>query len=341
MIDPLIHFLALMGLLVVAGLMPHRFRPLAATVAGLAFLGTFAPTSALFIVACVLEAWLICILVDRRPRSDSWRKYLAYALLPNIFFVDFHSLLLGHYIQTIGISFSVIRIFMTAKQLVSSRTDMRKEYLRWLAVSGFYLPAIIVGPVFSGLDIRKQALSGNQVPGRISRTYRHLFTGLVLAVLVSPFFGGIIASGFPHMVSAFLMLFAAFWGQSLIAENSSRLLGYRLPQNFHKPWLASDIRDFWRRWHVSMAQFIMQYLYLPLTLRGVSPRHATIAAFLFMGLWHEVAPGYLIWGLGHGLLMAYWPQSTSSRSAWFKRGERAVTLISVICLSFIANHAFR
>jgi len=340
MIDPLTHVIALLMTLVVSGPVAHRYRPFLAAGAGFVFLTLFAPTASLFLLFSIAEVWCICRLVDKRPRNDNWRKYAPYLLLLNLFFVDFHALLLGWYVQTVGISFALIRLFMTAKQLVSSRKDLRSEYGRWLFTATFYLPAIIIGPIFSGLDLRKQALAGEQPLKRVSRTYRHLFSGLVLAVLVAPYFGDMIVYGLAALLPPFLMLFAAFWGQSLIAENSSRLMGYRLPQNFNKPWLASDIRDFWRRWHVSMAQFIMQYIYLPLTLRGVSPRKATVAAFLFMGLWHKVAPGYLLWGLGHGLLMALWPPASADRPRWFNWVERTVTLIAVICLSYVANYAF-
>lgn len=341
MIDPLTHVIALLITIVITGITPHRHRPIVIAFSGIIFLTFFAPAATMFLFLSIAEAWLICVLVDRRPRSDNWRKYGPYLLLLNLFFVDFHSLLLGDYIQTVGVSFSLIRLFMTAKQLVSSRKDMRTEYGRWLVTATFYLPAIIIGPIFSGLDLRKQALEGEKPLKRISRTYRHMIGGLVLAVLVAPFFGDMIAPYQPSLLPRFLMLFAAFWGQSLIAENASRLMGYTIPQNFNKPWLASDIRDFWRRWHVSMAQFIMQYIYLPLTLRGVSPRKATTAAFLFMGLWHEVAPGYLLWGLGHGILMAYWPVPSADRPRWFPWAERTITFISVIVLSYVANQAFR
>ena len=91
---------------------------------------------------------------------------------------------------------------------------------------------------------------------------------------------------------------------------------------------------------MSMSGFIMQYIFLPLTLKKVNPKMATIAAFVFMGLWHNVGIGYFIWGLSHGVLMAYWPEQPDNPSKLRIYLERAITIILVIILSYIANYAF-
>jgi D-alanyl-lipoteichoic acid acyltransferase DltB (MBOAT superfamily) len=127
----------------------------------------------------------------------------------------------------------------------------------------------------------------------------------------------------------------------LIAESGAALAGFEVPQNFNRPWLAVDIRDFWNRWHISMAKFVTQYIFLPLNLRGFSPRFATAASFVFMGLWHEVRIGYIIWGVAHGLLMAYAPKSANIASPALKRLNRLATLVSVVVLSYVANYAFK
>ena len=317
---------------------------------GALILGVYAPGALVFVGTVVLEAFILHLILYRLPRSNAWRKYGAYLLLLNLLFVDFQQLMLGFYVDTVGVSFSIIRIFMTAKQFLASRKDLPNEHYEWLFVSAYYLPAIMVGPIFSGMDLRKQALSSAKILGETSFLYRNLLAGLVLAALVAPFFefsANYVVSHSPNeplkgigIIPLFLMLFAAFWGQSLIAEMSSRIMGYSIPANFNKPWLATDIKDFWKRWHISMAQFVMQYIYLPLTIKGISPKIATISAFVFMGLWHEIAVGYLIWGVSHGLLMAYWPVAKESRSYWRRQIERGVTLCIVVVLSYVANYTY-
>lgn len=311
---------------------------------GALFLCVYAPTSSIFIAFVCLLAVALTYMMVRLDRKSPIRKWGPYALLLNLLFVDFHSLLIGNWVETVGVSFSVIRIFMTMKQAVSQRTGLKGDEAHWICVSGFYLPALIVGPVFSGLDLRNQTNSGTLSDAPISETYRLLLLGLVAAALLSPAVKSLLTfipdSGPVFAVALIYIMFAhlffAFWGQSLIAEMTSRIIGFSLPQNFDKPWLAKDIRDFWQRWHRSMAQFVMQYIFLPLNLAGISPKLATIAAFVFMGLWHNLSLGYFIWGVAHGLLMAYWPKSDGSRLAIFAGRISVYTLVPI--LSFVANY---
>jgi D-alanyl-lipoteichoic acid acyltransferase DltB (MBOAT superfamily) len=256
--------------------------------------------------------------------------------------VDFHLVIFQFPFETLAVSFSTIRIFMTTKQLLGSRREEGVEQSGWIFAAAFFLPALIVGPVFSGTDLRRDARqSGIARPDLLD--FRLILQGFVLAALANPALGalgaGILeAAQLPNWTLAplyFMQLFLAFWGQSLIAEHTSRLFGYNLPQNFDRPWLARDIKDFWSRWHRSMASFIMRYIYLPLSLNGVSPQKATIGAFVFMGLWHNLSIGYAVWGIAHGLLMAFWSPKDSGLIATVS--NRVITLGAVITLSYIAN----
>ena len=348
MIDPLIFFLALLFSIATANIFVYRYRPAYVSVLGAFFLGALAPGSAVFLFFVILQSLFVSYLVSDLKRDNPWRKYAPYLLLINLFWVDFHSLLLGHYVHTLGVSFSIIRIFMTAKNLVSSRKNLKTEYVEWIFVSAFYLPAIMVGPIFSGMDIRKQVRIPEKDLGTASFLYRNAFWGLTLAVLVSTLFSNIADSldsaVYYHLpllaLMLFMQLFTAFWGQSLMAEMGSRLINISIPANFDKPWLATDIKNFWQRWHISMAQFVMQFIFLPLTINNINPRIATVIAFVFMGLWHEVALGYIVWGFCHGLLMAFWPSRPEAPSVFRNGIERIITIISVIVLSYVANYLF-
>lgn len=343
MIDPIGHFVVILITFVVAALTGNRWNAGLLTIAGMAFLFVLSPIAAVFIGLLCVEAALLVFLLQNRARSDAWRKYLPYILLPNFLFVDFHFAILGFNIQTLAISFSTIRVFMTAKSMLTSRAAIKPQDYPWIFVAGFFLPAIIIGPVFSGTAIRDSMRKGEVAEVGL-RNHRLLLQGLILALLVSP---GIVrmiettdVTGIWLMpvliVLRFVNLFATFWGQSLIAEESARFFGFSLPQNFDKPWLATNIRDFWARWHRSMAQFVMQYIYLPLTLKSVPNRVATISAFLFMGLWHNTSLGYAIWGVSHGILLAFWPVSDEGNYLFAKR---VFLWVAVMGLSYIANYA--
>lgn len=341
MISPLQHLFILLFAWLICQVIKTRDSVHVLTVLGGLACVVYAPVAALVIALVILQGVLWVSVLCRLERSSKWRQYGPYLLLPNLLWVDFDNLLLGLNVATLGISFSTIRIFMTTKQLVSARKPPQTAESYWIAVSGFYLPALVIGPVFSGLDLRKQYDARTDVQVEL-RDHRMILQGLILAILVSPFLAAPMnaPSQLPIMFAApllFLQLFAAFWGQSLIAEHSSRLFGYRLPVNFDRPWQATTPKDFWARWHRSMAQFVLQYIFLPLNLLGVGPRLATIAAFVFMGLWHNLSIGYMIWGVCHGIMLAFSPNEMPS-------GPRAILMrlglwVVVITLSYIANYS--
>jgi D-alanyl-lipoteichoic acid acyltransferase DltB (MBOAT superfamily) len=344
MIDPLAHFLFVLGAYLLFCLMGRGSAAPLLTVLGIAFTLIFAPVATLWIALTVAEAAALFLLLRDKPRDSGWRQYGPYLVLPNFLFVDLHPLGFGLNVETLAISFSTIRIFMTTKQLLQSRKAMDRRDAWWIAVAAFYLPALMVGPVFSGTDLKRQASEAE--PQQVNlRDYRMVLQGLVLAILVNPAFGlvkDLVVQpehlGAPDWTAAplyFLQLFTAFWGQSLIAEHASRFFGLRLPVNFDAPWKAANIREFWSRWHRSMAEFVMQYIFLPLNLKGLSPRIATLCAFLFMGLWHNFTWGYALWGAAHGLLLGWWPKRDFTGAVGI--AVRIVTWAVVIGLSYIAN----
>ncbi len=345
--NPLTQVLFLVAAWMLFALLRERFADQLLALMGVVFLALFAPIAAIWIAVTALEACLLAWLLRSRPRDSDVRQYLPYLLLPNLLFVELHPDILLLSVDTLAISVSTVRIFMTCKQLLARRRQMRADELQWIWIAAYFLPALIVGPVFSGLDLQKQAESGDR-PDHRPITYRFLLTGFVTVWLINPLLlqYGRNLTGLTYTLELgwmgapllFAILFTGFYGQSLVAEYSSRLFGRTLPYNFDRPWRAVNIRDFWSRWHRSMANFVMQYFFLPLNVRGVNARLATIAAFVFMGLWHNLSAGYFIWGFGHGCLIAFWPKDVGGRLGRFF--EWLVTWTAVIGLSYIANYSW-
>ena len=101
-----------------------------------------------------------------------------------------------------------------------------------------------------------------------------------------------------------LRIYLDFSGYSDMAIGYARLMGIRLPENFNWPYIARNIDEFWRRWHISLSSWIRDYIYIPLggNRRGV-PRQIVngLLAFAICGLWHGAAWNFALWGLYHGL----------------------------------------
>ena len=102
-------------------------------------------------------------------------------------------------------------------------------------------------------------------------------------------------------------IYADFFGYSSIALGLALLFGYRLPENFNRPYISRSIADFWRRWHISLSSWLRTYLYIPLggSQRGTVRTYANLIIVMGLGgMWHGAGVSYLIWGLMHGVLLA-------------------------------------
>ncbi|MDB4994662.1 MAG: putative poly(beta-D-mannuronate) O-acetylase [Myxococcaceae bacterium] len=102
-------------------------------------------------------------------------------------------------------------------------------------------------------------------------------------------------------------IYADFSGYTDVALGSAALFGYELPENFDRPYLASDLQDFWRRWHMTLSSWLRDYVYIPLGgSRGSSllTYRNLMLTMLLGGLWHGASWNFVIWGALHGVALA-------------------------------------
>ncbi len=109
------------------------------------------------------------------------------------------------------------------------------------------------------------------------------------------------------VVAYALQIYCDFSGYSDMAIGTAKMVGYDLPANFRMPYLARDVADFWRRWHITLSQWLRDYLYIPLG----GNRHGTASTYrnlvvtmLFGGLWHGASWNFVLWGGLHGVALA-------------------------------------
>lgn len=344
--SPLIQVLAILALLPFCAVLGRTWRLVLLTAGGAVLMLATAPAAFWIVLLTIVEAFVLERALRHLERQSLVRQYVPYVLLLNLFTTDVAHAIPSLDLLTAGVAFAVVRVFMTTKQLLGSAPVHIRHRVAPLALAGFFLPVIAIGPIVSGVALWNQRTS-TEPEHRTEALYRMLFSGWLLATLVASWMSQL--SGGDHLgrataplvlLALFGNLFASFWGQSLIAEAGAALAGFTVPRNFDKPWLAKDFREFWNRWHISMAKFVTQYVFLPLNLRKVPPKIATVASFTFMGLWHEVRPGYVIWGVCHGLLMAFAPTTAPDASLTRRTIGRVTTLSTVVILSYTANYAF-
>ena len=182
-----------------------------------------------------------------------------------------------------------------------------------------FFPQLVAGPIERPQNLIPQLKATHDLCAEDLREgFKLLLSGYFRKVLAADFFGMFAdavyaapGSANGPAVAVATVLFAAqiycdFAGYSEIAAGCARLLGIRLMKNFDRPYAAAGIRDFWRRWHISLTGWFTDYLYIPLggSRRGLARQClATLLVFLVSGLWHGAAWTFVVWGCLHGVLM--------------------------------------
>ena len=150
-----------------------------------------------------------------------------------------------------------------------------------------------------------------------------------------------------YMYAYTLYLFFDFAGYSNIAIGVGYLMGVKLPENFNKPFLACNMKEFWDRWHMSLSKWFSDFIYGRFVLNTVrsgkiknmkvASRLAYLVTMVTMGLWHGFSLHYLIYGLYEGVLLLLTDIWTSSkRYRGFKKKKGYVWISRVVCFQFIA-----
>jgi alginate O-acetyltransferase complex protein AlgI len=133
-----------------------------------------------------------------------------------------------------------------------------------------------------------------------------------------------------------LQLYFDFSGYSDMAIGLGRMIGFRLPENFARPYSSVTITEFWRRWHMSLSRWFRDYVYIPLggNRDGVGKTYRNLCVvFVLTGFWHGANWTFLVWGLYHGALLIIeraFGWGVTPRSTTAVIGRRALTLVLVV-----------
>ncbi len=225
-------------------------------------------------------------------------------------------------ILPIGISFYT---FQTLGYVITVyRQDMKAER-NFLTFATFvsWFPVLLAGPIGRAPVLLPQLRRQRQTPTRpvVESGVMLIFFGLVKKVVVADALASYINTvyGQPQLygwtslvlasVAFSLEVYCDFSGYSDIARGVSRLLGVEVARNFEQPFLSRDIREFWTRWHTSMASWFVDFVGGPLGGARQGRRRAmlnVLIIFAVIGLWHGPAWHFVLWGIFNGVLIVLW-----------------------------------
>ena len=268
---------------------------------------------------------------DERVRKF-WVKFsvttnlalLAYFKYTNFFLENIHAFL-GRRFEPLDIVLPVGISFYTFKTLSYTIDVYRREMpacrsLWQYAMFVTYFPELVAGPIVRASIFLPQmnrslrpswsrAAIGLQVV--LLGVTKKLLIADRLSLFVDPIFDD------PAVYSPFtiacavigysLQIYCDFSGYSDIAIGISKIIGFDLPENFNMPYIATSVVEFWRRWHMTLSQWLRDYLYIPLG----GNRHGKVKTYrnlmltmLLGGLWHGASWNFVFWGMLHGLALA-------------------------------------
>ena len=183
-----------------------------------------------------------------------------------------------------------------------------------------YFPKLVMGPLADPVDFISQLNQKQRKkpdPAGIAAGIKIFSLGLIKKALLADTFARAVSWAYSELEAAtamdcvLLMLFYTFElyfdfsGYSDMAVGVSSMLNIDLPMNFDSPYKAVSVRDFWKRWHMTLTGFLTRYVYIPLggSRKGLARTCLnTLIVFLISGLWHGANWTFILWGLIHGLL---------------------------------------
>ncbi len=284
------------------------------------------------------------------PRAG-WPFYAAIAvsLLPLAASKFFPVMLPRSQFGFLGISYITFRaldvVFCLRDNVIAAPQTL--DFLMFL----FFFPTISAGPIdryqrFAGewRKTRTRAEFLVDLDGAVHRIFRGFFYKFILAALIKQYWleraasSGRFTALVSYMYAYSFYLFFDFAGYSAFAIALSYLFGVHTPENFNRPFLARNIRDFWNRWHITLSFWFRDHVYMRFlyaAMRGKWFAHKEAApivgyflAFGLMGLWHGLEPHYIVYGFYQAALLSafhifsrwnkvhrYWPDGLVSRAA--------------------------
>ena len=318
------------------------------------------------LVACGLFQWLVARAFLTIRARTSW-----YWPFPTAIFLTLLPLLAARFLPLaisgaelgfVGISYMTFRsldvIFSIRDRLLS--TLPAREFLAFL----FFFPTISSGPIDR---YRRFSLDWNRPHSRaelwkdLDGAVHHVFTGFLFKFILAASIkscwidhlaGNDFLSNLSYLYAYSLYLYFDFAGYSAFAVGISYLLGIHTPENFNRPFLAVNIKEFWNRWHISLSTWLRDHVYMRFMLAAAKGRWFSgkftasylgyFLTFGLMGLWHGIEPYYLLYGLYHGTLLVghdFFTRWNKKRRVWgtgpLWRAAGTVITFHVVCLGFL------
>jgi alginate O-acetyltransferase complex protein AlgI len=331
-----------------------------------------------FFILLVIAATITFAIGNAIVRSKSHQKLLlsfgiilnlsvlAYFKYYNFFIESILSILpksqdgfhLVKIIVPLGVSFYIFRFISYLSDVYKSKQTnitiiQNYNSLFNFLIYGTFFPIIISGPISRACHFIPQLENLSLSPSNIYKGYRLFVIGLFLKIFLADRIAPFVNYYFENYevfnsLSAWLattaytlQIYFDFAGYSNMAIGLSLMLGLNIESNFNFPYISTSLSDFWKRWHITLSEWIRDYIYIPIggNRKGYFFKFLNLLiAMTLCGLWHGAAVTFIVWGFFHGLLLIanhFWKDLTLKLN--FKNKSPVYLLLSWIITFFCVS----
>lgn len=263
-----------------------------------------------------------------------------------------------HWSFPLGISFYCFQSLTYTLDIYRKDAKATRSYLAYLSAVSFF-PTTLAGPITRVATLLPQFEKPKALDAEVGgRAVFLIGMGLMKKMLIADYLAGNLVNrvfDFPNLYTGLevllgvyayaLQLYYDFSGYTDIAIGSALLLGIKLPQNFKMPYAAENVTDFWRRWHITLSNWLRDYLYFSLPgLRSqwkIFTYANLVVTMVIGGLWHGPSWTFVIWGLLHGVSLAVvravqtWRGNPKPNPALWARVLRITVTVQFVCLAWV------
>jgi len=283
-----------------------------------------------FFVASMLGNLVLGLVIEKA--DGVWRKRLtALGVVANLGFLAWFKYLgflaeisgvgvlksLEPHAMPLGISFFTFAAVAYLVDIGRGSAQAEKNPVRFCLFFAFF-SKIAAGPIARHKDMAAgpKPLALEDVRAGLTRLSiglaKKVFIAGALAPMANAAFGERagnldVGTAWLGLVSYSLQLYFDFAGYTDMAIGLGRVFGFRIPENFNYPYVSQSVREFWRRWHMTLSLWFRDYLYIPLGGGRVAPwkiQRNLLIVFTLCGLWHGASLSFVIWGLWHGVFLS-------------------------------------
>lgn len=359
-IDFMIYFPVVVSVFFV---IPKKLRYIWLLIASYYFYMSWNPKYALLMALSTTITWISGVLLEKCGERPEWEKYkrlcVAGSLISNLLIlgvfkygnfvlenIDMVASRLGFstidrrldLLLPVGISFYTFQALSYTLDVYRGEIKAEKNILRYALFVSFF-PQLVAGPIERSKNLLSQiqnvekinVWNFEQVRDGFLLMMWGLFQKLVVAdraaILVEKVYDNYRHYGFVEITIATILfafqIYCDFGGYSNIARGAAQVMGFELMKNFEQPYLATSIKEFWRRWHVSLTSWFTDYLYIPLggNRKGLARKYLNILiVFGVSGMWHGASWNFIAWGLLHAIYQIV----GDAKHRIFLRGRRNV-----------------